>query len=45
MTDLPYRLNVGAMPFNPAGLVFLARRADLPNAEGPPGGWRWISSD
>jgi putative (di)nucleoside polyphosphate hydrolase len=37
---LPYRPNVGAVLFNPAGLVFVARRADLPNAEGAPGGWQ-----
>lgn len=40
MTDLPYRPNVGAVLFNPQGLVFVARRADLPNAEGAPGGWQ-----
>ena len=40
MTDLPYRPNVGAVLFNPAGQVFVARRADLPNAEGAPGGWQ-----
>jgi len=40
MTNLPYRPNVGAVLFNPAGLVFVARRADLPNAEGPAGGWQ-----
>lgn len=39
-TDLPYRPNVGAVLFNQAGLVFVARRADLPNAEGAPGGWQ-----
>src|SRR5580704_13299692 len=37
---LPYRPNVGAVLFNPAGLVLVARRADLPNAEGPAGGWQ-----
>ena len=37
---LPYRLNVGAVLFNAAGLVLVARRADLPNAEGPDGGWQ-----
>ena len=37
---LPYRANVGAALFNPAGQVFVARRADLPNAEGGPGGWQ-----
>lgn len=40
MSDLPYRPNVGAVLFNRAGLVFVARRADLPNAEGPAGGWQ-----
>jgi putative (di)nucleoside polyphosphate hydrolase len=40
MTELPYRANVGALLFNPRGLVFVARRADLPNAEGAPGGWQ-----
>jgi putative (di)nucleoside polyphosphate hydrolase len=40
MSDLPYRPNVGAVLFNPFGLVFVARRADLPNAEGPAGGWQ-----
>jgi putative (di)nucleoside polyphosphate hydrolase len=37
---LPYRPNVGAVLFNRAGLVFVARRADFPNAEGPAGGWQ-----
>jgi putative (di)nucleoside polyphosphate hydrolase len=40
MTDLPYRPNVGAVLFNTLGEVFVARRADLPNAEGAPGGWQ-----
>ncbi len=40
MMDLPYRPNVGAVLFNPLGEVFVARRADLPNAEGAPGGWQ-----
>lgn len=39
-TPLPYRRNVGAVLFNPLGLIFVARRADLPNAEGAPGGWQ-----
>jgi putative (di)nucleoside polyphosphate hydrolase len=39
-TRLPYRPNVGAVLFNNAGLVFVARRADFPNAEGPAGGWQ-----
>ena len=38
--DLPYRLNVGAVLFNPLGQVLVARRADLPNIEGPVGGWQ-----
>ena len=40
MTMLPYRANVGAVLFSPEGLVLVARRADLPNAEGPAGGWQ-----
>jgi putative (di)nucleoside polyphosphate hydrolase len=41
MTDpLPYRPNVGAALFNARGEIFVARRADLPNAEGAPGGWQ-----
>ncbi len=40
MTELPYRPNVGAALFNRQGLIFVARRADLPNAEGPAGGWQ-----
>jgi putative (di)nucleoside polyphosphate hydrolase len=36
----PYRANVGAVLFNRAGKVFIARRAGLPNAEGAPGGWQ-----
>lgn len=39
-STLPYRPNVGAVLFNRQGLVFVARRADLPNAEGAPGGWQ-----
>lgn len=38
--DLPYRPNVGAALFNPAGRVLIARRADFPNAEGDAGGWQ-----
>lgn len=38
--SLPYRPNVGAVLFNQAGLVLVARRADMPNAEGAPGGWQ-----
>ena len=37
---LPYRANVGAVLFDRRGKVFVARRADLPNAEGAPGGWQ-----
>jgi putative (di)nucleoside polyphosphate hydrolase len=40
MNDLPYRPNVGALLFNRAGLVLVARRADMPNAEGAAGGWQ-----
>ena len=40
MTDLPYRPNVGAALFSRTGQVFVARRANLPNAEGAPGGWQ-----
>jgi len=29
MSDLPYRRNVGAVLFNPQGLVLIARRADV----------------
>jgi putative (di)nucleoside polyphosphate hydrolase len=38
--SLPYRRNVGAVLFNRDSRVFVARRADLPNAEGSPGGWQ-----
>ncbi len=40
MSQLPYRPNVGAVLFHRDGRVFVARRADLPNAEGAPGGWQ-----
>jgi putative (di)nucleoside polyphosphate hydrolase len=40
VTDKPYRDNVGALLFNDAGLVLVARRANLPNAEGKAGGWQ-----
>jgi putative (di)nucleoside polyphosphate hydrolase len=40
VTDKPYRDNVGALLFNDAGLVLVARRADLPDAEGGAGGWQ-----
>ena len=39
-STLPYRPNVGAALFNVQGLVFVARRADMPNAEGAAGGWQ-----
>ncbi|MGI4952564.1 MAG: RNA pyrophosphohydrolase [Janthinobacterium lividum] len=39
-TALPYRPNVGAALFNAHGLVFVARRADMPNAESAAGGWQ-----
>lgn len=38
--SLPYRPNVGAVLFNAGGLILVARRADMPNAEGAPGGWQ-----
>jgi putative (di)nucleoside polyphosphate hydrolase len=37
---LPYRPNVGAVLFDRRGKIFVARRADFPNAEGAPGGWQ-----
>ncbi len=40
MTDLPYRANVGAALFDRRGQVFIAHRADLPNANGFAGGWQ-----
>lgn len=40
MSALPYRPNVGAVLFNREGLILVARRADMPNAEGAPGGWQ-----
>jgi putative (di)nucleoside polyphosphate hydrolase len=40
MSSLPYRPNVGAVLFNQNGLIFVARRANMPNAEGPAGGWQ-----
>jgi putative (di)nucleoside polyphosphate hydrolase len=40
VTDLPYRPNVGAVLFNRSGRILVARRADLPNAEAPAGGWQ-----
>jgi putative (di)nucleoside polyphosphate hydrolase len=38
--ELPYRPCVGAALFNAGGRVLVARRADMPNAEGPAGGWQ-----
>ncbi len=37
LSDLPYRLNVGAALFNRDGLVFIGRRADLAKQ---PGAWQ-----
>lgn len=37
---LPYRPNVGAVLFNPQGLVLVARRADLPPDEASSTGWQ-----
>jgi len=39
-STLPYRPNVGAVLFDRRGKIFVARRADFPNAEGAPGGWQ-----
>jgi putative (di)nucleoside polyphosphate hydrolase len=38
--NLPYRPNVGAVLFNAERLILVARRADMPNAEGAAGGWQ-----
>ena len=40
MSHLPYRPNVGAVLFHKDGRILVARRADMPNAEGPAGGWQ-----
>ncbi len=40
VATLPYRLNVGAALFNSGGQVLVARRANLPDAEGAAGGWQ-----
>jgi putative (di)nucleoside polyphosphate hydrolase len=40
MSGLPYRRNVGAVLFNPAGLVFVARRAVQPGRTSGAGGWQ-----
>lgn len=40
VSDLPYRRNVGAVLFNPAGLVLVAHRVGMPMREGPDGGWQ-----
>jgi putative (di)nucleoside polyphosphate hydrolase len=37
---MPYRRNVGAVLFNPEGRVLVARRIDLPKAEGVGAGWQ-----
>jgi putative (di)nucleoside polyphosphate hydrolase len=39
-STLPYRPNVGAALFDRRGRIFVARRANFPNAEGAPGGWQ-----
>jgi len=39
-SSLPYRPNVGAVLFNRAGLVFVGRRADQPDAEDTTRGWQ-----
>jgi putative (di)nucleoside polyphosphate hydrolase len=40
VSELPYRPNVGAVLFNHEGLVLVARRTDLPDAEAPAGRWQ-----
>jgi putative (di)nucleoside polyphosphate hydrolase len=40
VNDLPYRRNVGAVLFNPSGLVLIAHRIGMPMREGPDGGWQ-----
>jgi len=40
LSDLPYRRNVGAVLFNPVGLVLIAHRVGMPMREGPDGGWQ-----
>jgi putative (di)nucleoside polyphosphate hydrolase len=40
MSALPYRPNVGACLFNRAGLVLIARRADVPAGEVATGAWQ-----
>jgi putative (di)nucleoside polyphosphate hydrolase len=40
LSALPYRPNVGAVLFNRAGLILVARRAAVPNAEAAAGGWQ-----
>ena len=37
---LPYRRNVGAVLFHRDGRILVARRANLPDAEGAAGGWQ-----
>lgn len=39
-SELPYRHNVGAVLFNPEGLVLIARRADLPRLPDFSGAWQ-----
>ncbi len=40
MSDLPYRLNVGAVLFNRDGHVLVAHRIGMPMKDGPDGGWQ-----
>ncbi|NHN87575.1 RNA pyrophosphohydrolase [Acetobacter conturbans] len=40
-SSLPYRRNVGAVIFNGDGLVFVARRTDMPGAGGGPDEGVW----
>ena len=39
MSDLPYRPCVGIMVINPAGLVWVGQRADMPGEAEGPGQW------
>jgi putative (di)nucleoside polyphosphate hydrolase len=40
VSELPYRPNVGAVLFNHEGLVLVARRTNLTDAEAPAGRWQ-----
>jgi putative (di)nucleoside polyphosphate hydrolase len=40
VSDLPYRLNVGAVLFSRDGKVLVAHRIGMPIKDGPDGGWQ-----